>query len=243
MRRDGRSNTQIRPLRFTPNYLKNPLGSVLVECGETIVLCSANVEDSVPGWMRNQRNTRGWLTAEYSMLPSSTHSRSKRERQHISGRSQEIQRLIGRSLRAVVDLTKIPDCTIVVDCDVLQADGGTRTASISGSYVALHLAINTLLRSGRLKYNPIINQVSAISVGVFRNEIMIDLNYEEDSNAALDMNIVMTQDGKLLEIQGTAERAEFDKKMVVDILDVASEGLKNSFHLQQIACDGQIAEG
>ena len=243
MRKDSRSSLQARPMKITPHYIKHPDGSVLIEAGETRVLCSVCVEDGVPNWMRSMRSSRGWLTAEYSMLPSSTHTRGKRERTHISGRSQEIQRLIGRSLRGIMDLNRCPDLTFVVDCDVLQADGGTRTTAITGACVALKLAIDKLLRQGRLKQNPMIESVSAVSIGFKNDEMLVDLNYEEDFEADLDLNLVLTSSDRILEIQGTGERASFDKEQVMRAIECAQDALKASFELQQIAADGQIAEG
>ncbi|NRA43702.1 MAG: ribonuclease PH [Oligoflexales bacterium] len=242
MRHDGRATSQLRPIRITPNFTKNPNGSVLIETGETRVLCTVNVEDSVPNWMRNVRPPQGWLTAEYSMLPSATHSRTKRERNHIGGRTQEIQRLIGRSLRGVMDFNKCPDMTFMVDCDVLQADGGTRTAAITGAYVALKIAVDKLIRSGKLKKNPLIDGVGAVSVGLIKDEVYVDLDYKEDSNADTDMNVVMTHSGKFLEVQGTAEKASFSKEQVTEILSSAEEALKSSFELQNLAADGQTVE-
>ena len=242
MRNDGRSFSQLRPIRITPNFTKNPDGSVLMESGETRVLCTVHVEDGVPGWRRNSKPPQGWLTAEYSMLPGSTHSRSKRERNHVGGRTQEIQRIIGRSLRGIIDLSKCPDLTFMIDCDVLQADGGTRTAAITGAYVALKIAIDKMLRSGKLKQNPLIDGVAAISVGILKNNILVDLDYSEDSKADIDMNIVVTHSGKFLEVQGTAENSSFSKEQLDAMLDAASSVLKSSFELQSIAIDGKIAE-
>lgn len=243
MRKDGRSSSQIRPMRITPNTSLFSTGSALIEVGETKVLCTVNTEDGVPHWLRGSSPASGWLTAEYSMLPGATHTRTRRERNFTGGRTQEIQRLIGRSLRGVMDLTKTPDITFVIDCDVLQADGGTRTASVTGAYVALKLAISKLLRSGRLRQNPLINQVAAVSVGCIEDRILVDLNYDEDSRIDLDMNVVMTQAGKILEIQGTAERAHFGKEQVITIIDAAEQALQGTFELQKIAAEGQIAEG
>lgn len=242
MRKDGRSSGQARPLRITPNFTKNPYTSVLIETGNTQVLCTVTVEDSVPGWMRNAKPPKGWLTAEYSMLPGSTHSRSRRERSHVGGRTQEIQRLIGRSLRGIMDFKKCPDMTFMIDCDVLQADGGTRTASITGAYVALKMAVDSLLREGRLKQNPLKDGIAAVSVGIKEEQILVDLDYEEDSTADVDMNVVMTHSGKLLELQGTAEKAAFSKNEVLAIIDAAEESLKSTFELQQLAADGQKVE-
>ena len=242
MRNDGRSMTQVRPLRFTPNYSKHADGSVLIEVGDTKVLCTATVEDSVPHWMRQQRHSRGWLTAEYSMLPRATNTRVKRERQHPSGRSQEIQRLIGRSLRGILDFSKLPERTIILDCDVLQADGGTRTASITGAYVALKIAIDKLLREGNLKQNPLIDGIAAVSIGIRNESILVDLNYEEDSSADIDLNLVMTHSGKILEIQGTGERTSFTPKQLMEMVEAGQEALHGSFELQQLAADGQMVE-
>ncbi len=243
MRKDARSSLQSRPLKITPHYSKHSDGSVLIEAGDTRVLCTVCIEEGVPGWMRSTRNSRGWLTAEYSMLPSSTHTRGRRERGHVSGRSQEIQRLIGRSLRGILDLNRCPDLTFVVDCDVIQADGGTRTTAITGSCVALKLAIDKLLRSGRLKQNPMIESVSAISIGFKNDQMLVDLNYEEDFEADLDLNLVLTSSNRILELQGTGERAAFDKGQVMRAIDCAEEVLLPIFELQQIAGDGQVAEG
>lgn len=242
MRHDGRASTQLRPIRLVPDFTKHAAGSVLIETGETRVLCTVSVEETVPAWKRNQPSSTGWLTAEYSMLPGATNVRSKRERTHVGGRTQEIQRLIGRSLRGVMDLKRCPDLTFIVDCDVLQADGGTRTAAITGSYVALKMAVDRLLRKGRLKSNPLTNSVAAVSVGIKDGNILVDLDYEEDSTADLDMNVVMTQDLQILEIQGTAERAAFSRDQVLSIIDAASASLVTTFDLQQIASEGQLVE-
>ena len=192
--------------------------------------------------MGNAEQSKGWLTADYSMLPGSTHSRSRRERSHVGGRTQEIQRLIGRSLRGIMDFKKCPDMTFMIDCDVLQADGGTRTASITGAYVALKMAVDSLLREGRLKQNPLKDGIAAVSVGIKEEQILVDLDYEEDSTADVDMNVVMTHSGKLLELQGTAEKAAFSKNEVLAIIDAAEESLKSTFELQQLAADGQKVE-
>ena len=242
MRHDGRTSVQMRPIRITPHYTKNATGSALVEFGETKVLCTAMIEDGVPGFLRNAQPPQGWLTAEYSMLPGSTLTRSKRDRQNVSGRTQEIQRLIGRSVRGIIDLSACPDITIQLDCDVLQADGGTRTASITGAYVALSLAIGKLVRSGRLKRNPLKDGVAALSIGIKNGEYLVDLNYVEDSSAELDMNVVMTHSGKILEIQGTAEKGAFEKHQVLKIMELAEEALKPVFAVQLQANDGIEAE-
>jgi ribonuclease PH len=242
MRADGRSTSQLRPIRITPNFTNASYGSVMIETGDTKVLCTAHIEESIPGWMRSSRQRGGWLTAEYSMLPGSTTTRTKRERGHLGGRTQEIQRIIGRSLRGIIDLSKLPDFTIVIDCDVLQADGGTRTAAVTGGYIALKLAINNLMREGRLRVNPIREAVAAVSVGVKEGVTMVDLDYKEDNNVDLDMNIVMTRSGKLLEIQGTAERAAFTKEQVLEIMTTAEEALMPVFDLQVAAEEGRVVE-
>jgi ribonuclease PH len=242
MRHDGRTSNQMRPLRITPHFTKNPTGSVLVEFGETRVLCTVMIEDNIPSFLRNVQPPQGWLTAEYSMLPGATETRTKRERQSTGGRTQEIQRLIGRSIRGIIDLTACPDMTIQVDCDVLQADGGTRTASITGAYVALNLAIGKLLRSGRLKRNPLKDGLAAVSIGLKGNEYLVDLDYKEDSSCDLDMNVVMTHSGKILEIQGTAEKSAFSKDQVLRIMELAEESLKGVFPLQIQASEGVITE-
>lgn len=242
MRKDGRSTSQMRPLRITPDFTKNATASVLIEFGETKVLCTVFAEDGVPSFLRGSNPPQGWLTAEYSMLPSATLSRSKRERQNIGGRTQEIQRLIGRSLRGVVDLTACPEVTLTVDCDVIQADGGTRTAAITGSYVALKMACDRLLRSGKIKRNPVTDGVAAVSVGIINGELYCDLNYVEDSSAELDMNVVVSHSGRFLEIQGTAERGSFSKDQVLGIMTLAEDALKPVFSAQNLAIDGQIAE-
>ncbi len=242
MRKDGRVSGQLRPIRITPHFIKNADGSALVEMGDTKVICTVTVEDGVPGWMRSQKNVSGWLTAEYSMLPAATHSRTKRERGSVGGRTQEIQRLIGRSMRGIFDASKCPDLTFLIDCDVIQADGGTRTASINGAYVALKLAVDAMLRKGKLKNNPIRDSLAAVSVGILDGKLLVDLNYDEDSTADLDMNVVMTQGGKFLEIQGTAERHSFSKEQVMEIMDAAQSSLQTVFELQIQAVEGQVAE-
>lgn len=240
---DGRTSLQMRPIRITPDYTKHAAGSVLVEFGQTQVLCTVTAEDGVPGFLRQASPPQGWLTAEYAMLPSATNTRSRRERNGPSGRTQEIQRLIGRALRGVIDLSMCPDVTFTIDCDVIQADGGTRTAAITGAYVALKLAVDRCLRSGRIKSNPLTDSVAAVSIGLKSEQLLVDLNYIEDSSADLDMNVVMTQSGKILEIQGTAEKAAFSRDEVIKIIDAATESLRPVFELQQIAAEGQLAEG
>ncbi len=231
-RSHGRSASQSRPIKITPKFTHNPLGSVLIEVGETKVLCTASVEDYVPGWMRGQRGQGGWLTAEYSLLPGSTTERSRRERQNLSGRTHEIQRFIGRSLRAAIDLKLIGDRTITIDCDVLQADGGTRTAAVTGGYVALKLAIEALTKIGKLKTNPLRDAVAAVSVGLIDGQALVDLDYSEDLRAEVDLNVVMTASGELLEIQGCAEKRPFSKQNLDVMLDAASRSLVEIFEEQ-----------
>jgi ribonuclease PH len=233
----------MRPLRLVPHFTKHADGSVLIELGDTRVICTVSVEEGVPSFLRHAQPPQGWLTAEYSMLPGATNTRSRRERSgSVSGRTQEIQRLIGRALRGVIDLNRCPDVTFTIDCDVIQADGGTRTASITGAYAALKMAVDKLLRAGRLHQNPLNDAVAAVSVGLKRGELLVDLNYIEDSTADLDMNVVMTQSGKILEIQGTAERQAFSKEDVLRIMDAAHEALAPVFELQLAAADGQVIE-
>ncbi len=241
-RADGRTSKQLRPIRLIPGFTKHANGSVLIEQGDTKVLCTVFVEDGVPPFLRGSNPPQGWLTAEYSMIPSSTNTRSRRERPAPSGRSQEIQRLIGRALRGVFDLQLCPDLTFLIDCDVIQADAGTRTASITGAFVALKIAVDRLLREGRLHSNPIKDSVAAVSIGIKNNELMVDLNYIEDSKADLDMNVVLTSSGKILEIQGTAEGAAFSKEQVVAVIEAAEEALAPVFDLQQLAIEGREVE-
>lgn len=234
LRSHGRTASQPRAIKITPKYLKNPMGSVLIEYGETKVLCSASVEESVPNWMRGTRR-QGWVTAEYSLLPASTQDRSRRERQHLSGRTQEIQRLIGRSLRSVVDMKLLGERTIIIDCDVIQADGGTRTASVTGGYIALKLAIEALIKQNKIRNNPLRDAVAAVSLGLFEDQIFVDLDYQEDLKADVDLNVVMTASGQLLEIQGTAEKRPYTRDQLNKMLDLASDALKEVFDEQNAA--------
>ena len=211
MRIDGRENDETRKIKFTRNYTKYAKGSVLVEFGDTKVIVCATCENTKPKWMPKDE-TSGWITAEYSLLPSSTSVRCQRERTKLSGRTQEIQRLIGRSLRACTDLDKLGERTVTIDADVIQADGGTRVASVCGGFVALNDLFNTMVKEGELKENPIIEPIGAISVGILNGEILVDLCYEEDSNTQVDSNIVLTSSGKIIEIQGTAEGDPFTKE-------------------------------
>ena len=233
MRIDARKQDELRPIKITPGYLHHPTGSVLIECGLTRVICSATVADEVPPWMRAQKIKGGWITAEYQLLPTSTHERVKRERKGVSGRTQEIQRLIGRSLRASCDLSKLEGKTIYIDCDVLDADGGTRCASISGAMVALRIAINKLLVNGSIKEDPIINNIAAVSVGVIDDTAILDLCYNEDCGAEVDMNIVMTDKNEFVEIQGTAEWKTFTRNKMNEMLDIAEKGINDIFKVQE----------
>ncbi|MBF4336056.1 ribonuclease PH [Vibrio anguillarum] len=233
MRPDDRAADQIRPIKITRNYTAYAEGSVLVEFGNTKVLCNATVEEGVPRWLKGQG--KGWVTAEYGMLPRATHSRTRREATNgkQGGRTMEIQRLIARSLRAVVDLEAMPEVMITVDCDVIQADGGTRTASITGASVALADAFAHLVASGKLKKNPMKGHVAAVSVGILGENILCDLEYVEDSAADTDMNVVMTENGKMIEIQGTAEGEPFSHEELMDLLAVAKKGIADIVEAQK----------
>lgn len=225
-RYDGRSNKQIRPVEFTLNYVDYPEGSVLISIGKTRVLCNVSVEDQVPEWMKKNDLAGGWITAEYALLPRSTTTRVKRETQGLSGRTQEIKRLIGRSLRAGFDLSLLGNRTFIVDCDVLQADGGTRTASITGGYAALHLALKDLVEGGSISPEVFLSPVAAISVGILSGTPVLDLNYAEDSEAEADLNVVMNQEGEFIEIQGTAEGSTFSRDTLDTMLEYAESGIQ-----------------
>ena len=225
MKREDRQNNETREIRFTKDYTKHALGSVLVEFGDTKVITTASVEEGKPKWMEKDEK-RGWVTAEYSLLPSAPNTRCQRERTKISGRTQEIQRLIGRSLRACVDLEKMPDLTITIDADVIQADGGTRTASICGGFLALKIAIEKLIANGKLSENPIIEPIGAISAGIIDGEVRLDLDYIEDSHAQVDSNIVLTKSGKIIEFQTTAEGEPYEQEQMIKIFNVAQEGIQ-----------------
>ena len=243
MRRpDGRRPDELRPVEISTGFLKHPQGSVLFCTGETKVVCAATIEDRVPGFLKE--TGKGWVTSEYAMLPGATDTRSQREssRGRPSGRSQEIQRLIGRSLRAAVDLKAIGERTIWLDCDVLQADGGTRTASITGSFIALVLALNTLKERNKLRNPPIISQIAAVSVGVVAGSPMLDLCYAEDSTAGTDMNVVMGSDEQFIELQGTAETAAFSRAELDALLDLAAGGIKGLMGLQAEALGKSLEE-
>ncbi|MBC7980464.1 MAG: ribonuclease PH [Armatimonadetes bacterium] len=236
-RPDARANDQLRPISFHPNVAPNATGSVLVCFGDTRVICSATVEEDIPRWMRTQRIPGGWLTAEYSMLPYSTHERKQRDvsRGKIDGRSSEIQRLIGRSLRAVIDLSKIGQRTIWIDCDVLQADGGTRTASITGACVACAIAFNRLMAAGKIKEFPMKKLVAAISAGIYEDTPIVDLNYPEDKNASVDFNVVMTEALEYVEVQGSGEEDVFSQEQMTAMLDLSRKAISEIFSLQKIA--------
>jgi ribonuclease PH len=234
-RPDGRAPDQLREVRLTPNYLDHAEGSVLVETGKTRVLCAASVEESQPPHL--MKTDKGWITAEYAMLPRSTHTRSPREstRGRVGGRTHEIQRLIGRSLRAAVDLNKLGPRTLFIDCDVIQADGGTRTAAITGAYVAVALAVRKLTRAGTLKTDPLVTAVAATSVGICNGVPVLDLNYAEDSRAEVDFNVVMTAEGRFIEVQGTAEGTPFGRQSMDRLIDLAESGIWQLFELQRQA--------
>ena len=235
MRSDGRKAEQMREVKITRNYMKQAEGSALIEVGDTRVICTASVENKVPNFLKD--SGQGWITAEYSMLPRSTNVRSSREssRGKVGGRTHEIQRLIGRALRSVVDLKVLKDMSVWIDCDVIQADGGTRTASITGSFVALYDAMNFLKNQNKIEKIPINNFLAAISVGVLKNEAILDLNYVEDSSAEVDMNIVATDSDKFVEIQGTAEENPFSNNHLESMLKLAKKGTKELITAQKKA--------
>lgn len=233
MRVDGRLVDELRLVNITKDFIKYPEGSVLFEIGNTKVICNASIDDAVPPFLLNEN--KGWLTAEYSMLPRSTHTRSQREsiKGSLSGRTQEISRLIGRALRASLNLNKIPGKTIIVDCDVIQADGGTRVASITGGYIAVSLAIKKLLENNLIAEDPRLDYVAAISVGIIEKDVTLDLNYEEDYKANVDLNLVATGSGKIIEIQGTAEREPFDNICLQNMINFGLRGIKSLVELQK----------
>ncbi len=239
-RADGRRADQIRPIRFQNHIAPHATGSTLIEWGQTRVICGVTIEESVPRWMKEQGATGGWVTAEYSMLPYSTLQRKARDisKGKIDGRSQEIQRLIGRSMRAAIDLQKLGNRTIWIDCDVLQADGGTRTAAITGTYVALTLALRKLIADGKLTENPIANAVAAVSVGIVNGEALCDLCYTEDVAAQVDMNLVMTSKGEFIEIQGTGEESTFTDTQLAAMLSLGRGGVRQLLAAQEVALVG-----
>jgi ribonuclease PH len=231
----GRGLSQLRPVRLTTGYVATAEGSVLIEVGNTRVLCNATVDQGVPAWLRN--SGRGWVTAEYGMLPRATLTRTPREseRGKVGGRTHEIQRLIGRSLRAVVDMQALGERTVILDCDVLQADGGTRTAAITGACAALAIAINRMVATGALKASPLKQLVAATSVGIVEETALLDLAYEEDAQAEVDMNVVMTEDGGLVEVQATAERTPFARSRMLEMMDLAAAGIEQLLQAQREA--------
>ena len=236
-RTDGRAADELRVVRITPDFLPHAEGSALIEIGGTHIICAASVEERVPPFMRNRG--RGWVTAEYAMLPRATQQRTAREtgRGGPSGRTHEIQRLIGRSLRAVVDMTALGERTVTLDCDVLQADGGTRTASITGAYVAFALACRRLLRAGKITRSPVTSEVAATSVGIVDKTPLLDLKYDEDSRAEVDMNVVCTGDGRFIEVQGTAEGAPFTREEMDELLELAVRGVRQLILIQRAAIE------
>jgi len=237
MRIDNRKPDEMRPVKVQTGYLATAEGSALIELGATQVLCAASVEESVPGWLRG--SGRGWVTAEYSMLPRATSSRTPREvtRGRQSGRTLEIQRLIGRSLRSIVDMSAMGERSLIVDCDVLQADGGTRTASITGAYVALRIAMRKLLEFNVVKKDPVLGAIAATSIGIVRDEAMLDLCYEEDSQAEVDMNVVMTGNGQFVELQATAEKTAFGDDRLGEMLTLARSGIRDLLKIQAEALE------
>jgi ribonuclease PH len=237
---DGRSNNQIRPVRITRNYLKHAEGSVLIEMGDTKVICTASVDEKVPPFIKG--TGKGWITSEYGMLPRSTEVRKPREsvRGRIDGRTMEIQRLIGRALRSIVNLEKLGEITVYIDCDVIQADGGTRTASITGAYVALFDALNRLVLQEKLKAIPLNGYIAAVSVGIKDGESILDLNYAEDSTCQVDMNLVMTDRGEFIEIQGTGEESPFSKEQLSKMMNLGEKGIKDLIEVQKQSL-GEIA--
>lgn len=231
-RHDGRKSDQLRPISFTPNFVDYPEGSVLVNWGNTRVLCNLTVQKGVPNWMAGQ--AQGWMTAEYALLPRSTQSRTPRETNGLKGRTQEIRRLIGRSLRMAVELSKIGERTLLLDCDVLQADGGTRVASITGGYLALALGLQPLINSGEIPGDVLNPPVGAVSVGIFQGQAVLDLDYTEDSQADVDLNVVMTSDGNFIEVQGTAENTPFSHGHLEEMITLAENGIKQINRLQEV---------
>ena len=231
MRNNNRRNDEMREVKVTKNYIIHPEGSVLIEFGNTKVICNATIEEKIPRWLKG--TSSGWITAEYSMLPRATHTRVQREsaKGKLSGRTMEIQRLIGRALRAAIDLEKLGERTVMIDCDVIQADGGTRTASITGAYLALELAVEKLIDQGKLKEIPIKSKVAAISVGKVHNELLLDLEYEEDSKADVDMNIVMNDKGEFIELQGTGEEATFTQAELLKFIELSKNAFDKLFSL------------
>jgi ribonuclease PH len=243
MRRDGRGADELRPIRIEPGFVRSATGSALIEAGGTRVICTASVDESVPRWMKGQG--KGWVTAEYGMLPASTGERKKRDvsKGRPDGRTVEIQRLIGRSLRGVIDFEALGERTVWVDCDVLEADGGTRCASITGGYVALELALQTLVDAGKLDALPLTGSVAAVSCGIVGGEPLLDIDYPEDSTAEVDMNVVMTGDGGLVEVQATGERTPLSRASLDSLLALAASGIDQLRAAQRAAVDAAVAAG
>lgn len=243
-RPDKRAADQLRRIKIRKDYLNNPLSSVMIEFGRTRLICAVSVEHAVPQWMRNQKKSGGWLTCEYGMLPASTRERNKRDitNGRPNGRSMEIQRLIGRSLRSVVDLEALGQNTVYIDCDVIDADGGTRCAGICGASVAFQLALNSAFAKRNFSGQVMRESIAAVSVGIVNGEPVLDLNYAEDSQAEVDMNVVMTESGKIVEIQGTAERAPFSRVQFNELMDLAEHGLKQIFEIQRKVIAGEEPE-
>lgn len=239
-RADGRATNQLRPVSFQPGIAPNATGSTLIRCGNTQVLCAVTVDESVPRWMQAKKVSGGWMSAEYSMLPYSTEERKARDisKLKLDGRSQEIQRLIGRALRAAIDLEKLGARTLWIDCDVLQADGGTRTASITGAFVAVSLAIRRLQQEGKLEANPIRTAVAAVSVGVLQEQALLDLNYPEDRDASVDLNLVMNDAGQFIELQASGEEATFSQQHLDQMLDLGRHGIGQLLEAQRQVLQG-----
>lgn len=237
MRADGRKPDELRTVTITPDFVMYPEGSVLIATGETKVLCNVSIEETIPNWILAQGIPGGWITSEYSMLPRSTHSRTSRERTRLGGRTHEIQRIVGRSLRAAIDLEKLGPRTCIIDCDVLQADGGTRTAAITGGYIALVIALSDYIQSEELSKQVIKTEIAAVSVGIVDGFPMLDLCYLEDSAAEVDINVVMTSSGEFVEVQGTGENATFSRQALDQMLDLAYKGIGQLIEAQKQVLD------
>ncbi|MBL7035507.1 MAG: ribonuclease PH [SAR324 cluster bacterium] len=242
-RTDGRLNNEVRPLEIILDYTMHAEGSVLVASGNTKVICTASIEKKVPDWLLDQdkKARHGWVTAEYGMLPRSTGSRRRRETGKIDGRTQEIQRLIGRSLRSVVDLSALGTHTVWIDCDVIQADGGTRTAAITGGYVALIISLRKIFKAGDIKVFPVKEYLAAISVGIVKSQAMLDLKYDEDKAAEVDMNVVMLESGEFVEVQGTAEGKTYSREQLNVMLDLADQGIRSHIAAQKFVLGNELA--
>ncbi len=240
MRADGRKTDELRSITIIPNYVSFAEGSALIEVGQTRVLCNVTVEKDIPRWMQQQGASGGWITGEYALLPRSTHTRTTRETLGLTGRTQEIRRLIGRSLRAAVDLEKLGQITCIVDCDVIQADGGTRAAAITGGYVALSIALRKLIRDGSIPPDTLKSAVAAVSAGMLEGIPFLDLSYKEDSAAQVDINVVMNSTGEYIEIQGTAEKTTFTRSTLDTLLNLANKGIGQLLVVQKDILDGMI---